>query len=369
MTGSFARIDLAGRDLAFRLRRRLFGEKSLLDVADKVWDIAPGETVRYQRSIALPGQFEKIRSVEENTSWEIEKARANGETFEKPPVRAWRFSNAALYKGAIYAGGRERRILPLEANPPPSKNYPVLDINEGALAGSWLGLRYFGHWLTDDAPLALLAEQYGEPISPTPPDWHKGVHRENHVDAYVRYFGLNWRSAENVRFKSLVLFHDEEVTTHKAARMRTLRERVQEKRGSAPARKGVFIMRGVRDASPRAFLNEEEVAETLAREGYDIVEPARATVEEIADAIYGAEMVVTMEGSQINHAVYFADEHAGFLAITPPDRFNSTTKHRVELLGMRYGYLTGDPSGGGFTANIDDLRRTIDLFGREGARA
>jgi hypothetical protein len=364
MSQFLPRLDLQQRHLMFRIGRRLGGEKPLYEVAERRWEIAPAERLRLSPAVFLPGQFDKIRAFEPNTRLDIEKPRVFGGDFERPPVVAYRFRDAVLYQGAIFCRGRMRRILPYAIAPPPSKDFPVLEFNEGGLAGTWLGLRYFGHWIKDDATLSLLAGEYGEAVSPAPPVWHAGVHKEEHIPAYARFLDLPWRVAENVRFGTLVMFKDEEITSHKAGRLKRLRERAKAKLGPYPAPKRIFIKRGVADRGARRFNNESAVAEALVKEGFAVIDPTAMTVEEIASAAYGAELVVNMEGSHVNHAIYFARDGASFLAVTPPERFNTPFKQWTELLGMRYGFVVGDPDTEGFSANIDDVRRTMDLFGK-----
>lgn len=364
MNPLFLRLDLRQRHLMFRIGQRLNGAKPLYEVAERRWEIAPAETVRFSPAVFLPGQFDKIRAFEANTRPDIEKRRVFGGEFARPPVVAYRFRNAVLYQGAIFCRGRMRRILPYGIAPPPSKDFPVLEIGESGLAGTYLGLRYFGHWIRDDATLSLLAGEYGGAVSPAPPARHAGVHKEDHIRAYARFLDLPWRIAENVRFGTLVMFEDEEITPHKVGRLKRLRERVKAKLGPYPAPKRIFIKRGVADRGARRLNNESAVAEALVKEGFTVIDPTAMTVEEIAGAAYGAEVIVNMEGSHVNHAIYFARDGASFLAVTPPERFNTPFKQWTELLGMRYGFVVGDPDTEGFSANIDDVRRTMDLFGK-----
>lgn len=364
MNPLFRRLGLQQRHLMFRITRRLVGEKPLFEVAERRWEIAPAERLRFSPAVFLPGQFDKIRAFEANTRPDIEKRRVFGGDFERPPVVAWEFRGAILYQGAIFCRRRMRRILPYGVAPPPSKDFPAEEIGEGALAGTYLGLRYFGHWLKDDATLSLLAGEYGEAVSPAPPSWHKGVHKEDHIPAYAQFLDLPWRVAENVRFGTLVMFDDEEITTHKIGRLKRLRERVKAKLGPYPAPKRIFIRRGVKDSGARRFNNEAALAAALTKEGFAVIDPTEMTLAEIAGLAYGADLVVGMEGSQLEHAIYFARDGAKFLAVTPPDRFNTPFKQLTELLGMRYGIVVGDPDTEGFSANIDDVRRTMDLFGK-----
>jgi hypothetical protein len=345
-----ARIAL--ERLKFRVARRLLRPSPLRQAARRSWTIAPAHRLTTQASLFLPAQVETIRRLDPCTAWEIERRRIFGGAFEMPAVQAFEYADAALYRGAIVCRGRQERIRPHGA-PDPRGDGP-LDVPQGALAGTYLGLQYFGHWLRDDAALSELARECGEPISPTPPDWP-------HIAGYVDLLGLSWRTAETVRFQTLVMFDDEEYTRSKGERLSSLRARL---RGRTPQSSGrrVFLRRGAEDQGPRRFGNENEIAGSLASLGFLVLDLISSSVEEIARALAGAELVVGVEGSHLAHATYFLKEGGGLLAITSPDRFATGNKRWTDLLGMRYGFLVGDPSRDGFTADFDDLRRAVDLF-------
>lgn len=347
-----------------RLRRKLFGVQSIADAAERSWEIAPAETIETPPCVALPGQVDKIRKIERRTTEEIERRRLEGGPFERPPVRAWRLVDAVLYRGCIFAGRAEKRILPFEYQPAASSQFPLAEFDEAALAGSYLGLQFFGHWLKDDAPLSLMASEFGAPISPTPPSWHSLQFADSHIPGYHERLQLPWRQAENAICKRITLFDDEDFTTHKGARLRALRNRTGATERAAAPGKRVFIKRGIVDREARWFRNETEIVDRLAEDGVLILDPAKCSVSELAQAVNGAELVLGAEGSHQVHALYFLPRGAGLLAITAPDRFATVNKRWTDLIGVRYGVLVGDPADEGFTVDFDELRRTIDLFDR-----
>ena len=358
------RMALMAGYARFRVQRRFSGAKNLFDQAQKTWTVAPPETIETPPSIVLDGEFDRIREVEQWTTPEVERRRMQGGPFDRPAVTGYEYKDAILYQGSIIAAGAEKRILPYEHNAPRSKEHPVETIDEGALAGSYLGLMYFGHWLKDDAPLSLLAEEYGTPFSPSPPAWHAAQFRETHIGGYIDFLDVPWRQAENVRCKKLVLFDDEDFTTHKGARLERLRARAMEKLGApVETERRVFIKRGIADKGVRRFGNEADIAARLKADGFSIVDPSKMNVIEIATALHGAALVVAAEGSHQVHSIFTLPKGAGLLAISAPDRFCTVNKRWTDLLGLRYGFMVGDPAEEGFTVDYDRLRRTIDLFG------
>ena len=357
-----SRATINSKYTAFRLSRRLFGEKPLYQTAEKQWEIAPPETQKTPPSIRLPGQEDKIVEFEENTTREIETVRLNGGAVERPAVMAYQYSNAMIHRGGVFGQGGHKQILPHWITPPVSSEHPVIKVDEGALAGSYLGLRYFGHWLHDDAPLSLLAKEFGEAYSPTPPFMHAAGHSDSHVAGYVDLLQLPWKAAENVLFKSLVVCDDEAFTSHRGERLRKLRDRLKEKLGPPSSPKRLYVRRGISDEGVRKYHNEDEVAAALQKEGFVILEPTTMSVAEIATLAHGAEFVVSLEGSHMAHSLYFLREGGGMLAISPPERFATLFKCAADLMNFQYGFVVGDCEEEGFSVDVDNLKRTIDLY-------
>lgn len=363
------RADLAARRVGFRVARRLGRSLNLVDLAEKAWEVAPSAMLHMPPSVCLPGEFEKARDIAFWTTWEVETRRVRGGPVALPPVNAFMVRDAILHRGSVYKGRGELLIVPQgevevlrrSVEPYESSEYPVVDIAEGAITGSPLGMLFFGHWLCDDAPLALLASEYGEAVSPTPPNIHRSAMSEDQIAAYARLLELPWRCEENVRFKQVVFFQDEEYTAHKGARLEHLRERLKARLGAAVRRKRVFVRRGVADRGPRKFVNEEAVIEALAREGFDVITPSEMTVEEITAALHGVELVVGVEGSQIAHSLLCLPRGGGLLLIMPPFRFGTGIKRRTDAIGVHYGFIVGDPQEEGFTVDAASLLRTIEL--------
>lgn len=350
------------RYLAMRGYQKLPPRRSMSECASKTWEIAPSRTWTTKPMIALAGQFEKILKFDELTTVKTERTRFFGGEVTDAPLQAYEFKNVMLYRGAIVAWKNSHQVLPYGVEPARLSDVNAVRINEGALSGSYLGLKYFGHWIHDDTPLSLLAEEYGEPISPTPVNMHPNEIKETHFNGYVRLLDLHWRPEDAVIFDKLTMFNDVECTIHRGQRLQVLRERVAKKMGRAKKSKRVFILRGIKDHGIRNFVNEREVAAALEADGFSVVDPLLLSVDEIAEKLYGAEIVVGMEGSHPAHAIPFIDQDGMLLMISPPERYNSPIKRIYDVLDVSYGNIVGDKVSNGFTASIDDIRRTIDLY-------
>lgn len=355
MLTGLTQAHLSLRYAAFRARRRLRALAEFADCADRTWNVADAAPVMTEPALCLSGQAEKIKTLFD-TTWEVERQRIAGGRVERKAVVGYELSNAALVYGSILCKRSEKRVIPHDRGPRPSKLSPVVDAKRGALSASYLGLLYFGHWLRDDSALELLASEYGETVSlPPPSEWV-------HCDDYRRVLDLKSRVVGAARFKKLVIFDDEDFSPHKAARFQMLRARAAQL-GNGGGHSAVFLSRGLRDGGGRAFNNEAEIAEALAADGFTILDPMKASVQDFARVLGGADLVVGPEGSQFAHAALFLRPGAGLLAITSPHRFVTSHKRWCDAIGVRYGFVVPDDREGGLNVNIDELKRTIDLFG------
>lgn len=346
--------ELSLRYTAFRARRRLHALAPLAECADKVWTVAEAAHVMTPPALCLPGQQEKIRTLFD-TTWEIERVRISGGRAPRKGVVGYEFSNAALVHGSVLCGRGEQRVLPHDRGSRPESLTSVIDVDCGALAGSYLGLLYFGHWLRDDSALELLGSEFGEPVTMAPPaEW-------THCAEYRGVLDLQSRVTGAARFRKLFMFDDEDFSPHKAARLRALRARAT-KLGNGGGHRRIFLSRGLRDGGGRAFSNEQEIAAALAADGFAILDPMKMSVQDFARVLGGVDLLVGPEGSQFAHAALFLKPGAGLLAITSPNRFVTSHKRWCDDIGVRYGFVIPDESENGLTLNISDLKRTIELF-------
>ena len=97
---------------------------------------------------------------------------------------------------------------------------------------------------------------------------------------------------------------------------------------------------------------------------WSIVEMELTPTEVTIAHLMEADFVISVEGSQLSHAVYALAEGGLRFGLQPPFRFYNAHKDWADALGMHYGFVVGDMSGEGFTVDPDDIMRTIDLFPR-----
>jgi hypothetical protein len=144
-----------------RFRAKLVGSHPVFESAREIVELAPAVDRVHPAPIALPGEFNRVLAVQEETTLALEVQRLAVGRHRHGPTVAYRIDNAVLGHGTLYyndgyqviRGGSTRPLLPRHQD----------CFAEMQLCSNYVTERYFGHWLTDDLSLELLAEQRSLP--------------------------------------------------------------------------------------------------------------------------------------------------------------------------------------------------------------
>ena len=223
---------------------------------------------------------------------------------------------------------------------------------ETVLANSMQGLRYFGHWLSDDVSAFEAFHSHPNLLSLPLPSW-------SDMATYSQLFDQNWNQKMVIRTRSLTLVRDLGFSERKAQRYRSLRSRLRSHFNvKAGAGKVVFLRRGP-SGDPREIVNSAELEQRLSAAGVSIVTAEGGNRDFIASLI-DAAVIITIEGSQDRHALYALKDGGGMLTLLPPDRFYVATHEWARNLEMHSGMVIGKNAKGGFIIDPDEVLQMVD---------
>jgi capsular polysaccharide biosynthesis protein len=337
--------------LIFAARARL-GLARPIEASAVSRELSPAEETPAPRATILEGRLERLRNFET----EEEKARVlrsiAGGRMRHRPTLAHTIRNAKLLAGSAYANGGRIYVRPLISNYPG----PAPDrIKRAALCTSATGDRYFGHFMTEDAPQTMIAPDFGEAIRWPDRDWP-------HLPVYRRALGLQWREVAAASVDELTFFSDYAQNALRRSRYLELRRRIR--KNVAPLSPGarIYMTRAQkRDAGVlRSPTNDEAICAALAARGFDILDVDKTPPEIFVRRLLEAKLLVSPEGSQMCHGVYTLAENAGVGILLPPMRPVIQIKDRFDALGIASAIVVGDDHGTSYAINIDDLHRTLD---------
>ena len=331
------------------ISRRLLGDASLEDICDERIVVSEAEAYENAPSIFLPHQLENITAIHPYTSQEVQDMRVYGGKGVHAATEAFRISGVRYSHGVFYKRNW-RHYLP---HIPPTAAPSAISGGSYALTSSHCGRFAFGHWVRDDVTTNLLADGFAELISTRGPHWP-------HAEGYQKLLGVSSRIVDKGDMDELFVFRDIGQNSHKAARYRELRRRLRE--SIKPERQGhkVYLKRGSGGVKKRILSNEEELTRALADQGYVILDLTKDPLEFMMQTMLDMRLFISIEGSNINHALYSIGDGGGVLAISPPNMFNNAHKDWTSVLGMKYALAVGESDGAAFKVNVPELLTIAD---------
>ncbi|WP_236603796.1 glycosyltransferase 61 family protein [Sandaracinus amylolyticus] len=340
--------------IAHRVRKRLGLEPSIRVAADEVLELHPGDVGETPPPFSLPRQIERAREAVHLSTLKFELERAITRRIQHAPTYAFRFRRATMIDGVVYANGaRQQQVAERERWRPRWLDAPEID--RAALASSVIGDQFFGHVIADDSCAAYLGRELA------PVCFTEGRRpRSAHAMRYLELYGLaDVPRLRTAHLREAWLFQDFGMNGHKRARFRQLRERL---RVIPPARSGHGVFFRRRGAGlPRGLMNEAAIEERLAREGYEIIDVARADADEIIRRTRDASVVCGVEGSALMHGLLCMREGGALVSLQPPYRFTMALRDHADAMGMRYGFVVGIGTRTRFEIDEDEVLSTLEL--------
>jgi hypothetical protein len=327
--------------------------KPIADMACAVEEIWPAETSILPPVVMLDDDWDRITAVQEETSWEAERLRTMGGTHIHQATRRYTFENVLATPWGCYMLGRSfhqagkidlAQIL----------RAPIIRRAAGYFGQPVIGMNYFGHWLRDGMPASLLKQPHEDLYFPVNPAWQ-------HAQAYCRLLDIDRLQDPLVFFDRLSVCADIGQNQHLHKRMRIIQDTLHSKLQTRSAR-GVFIKRG-KSGAARILLNEDDVADTLAKRGFNIC-AATDDLDIILAATAHVDTVVTVEGSHWAHAFFAANHGAQHVTLNPSDRFNNLYVAYMPATDSTLATLVMERHGTGYMVDLGRLNTLLDMVQR-----
>lgn len=313
------------------------------------WVVSQASKVTVRPAKMLPGQLDRIRGSAFGTIQEVIRDFIGGFDSIQPQTFGYRLRDVTLIDGILYNENAVRHLRPRASKLPVHLTPP--EVTHATMYESWRGNRWFGNWLADDCLTYQLAEVEGAPVTSTPTIGHKAD--------YEQRLGMHPARMEAAHFRELILFEDQAHNEGKRERASRFRRRVIGK--EARRHPGVFLLRN-QGGDRRVLINERAIAERLAaNRGFTVIDPTQSSLEEIARACGGAEVVAGVEGSHLVHGLMLMPPEARLLVVQPPARAVSFLKMITDRQEQDFLQVIGEGTNEAFRADVEDIERTLDL--------
>lgn len=335
-------LKLAGRTRDFQ------------SLAADVAIMEPEETVSAIPAYFLKNQLEKVTATVHGFSTLADViALATATKTTHAPVIRYTFKNCLVHGAGVEVLGSSFRKKKLQSFNFLTDRLTVLP--RAVYCMSSVSHQFFGHWIRDACPQALLAQSGEAILMDVRPDWP-------HATDYVKAFSLAPMTGSLYHVETLTLYQDHAQGSSKKARINELRQRMAR---AFPRRstssQAVYFRRG-QSGVVRAVVNEDEITSGLSRKGFDVFDIENSSVAEIYERTQGARVVVTMEGSHINHLYLSLSPGATLIVLVPADRFVMLHRGLAQANDHKFGFVVVDPIDGGYQVNMNDLNATLDMI-------
>ncbi len=325
------------RPLSSRVLGKLGASRSLEQAAANVWELGPAVD-----AVAAPARVDdadlaKATAAPNGRTIEHNVALARGGPITHMATRAYELRDAALASGHVFAPGF---FMPLGKRPVPwTARAPERRFDRALLTTTPYGVTYFGHWLVECLPLAMLAKQRGETALSTIAEPSANQRQ------YLDLLGLQEHTALDAAVDHLVVVEDIGQNDHKLARYHAMRQAARRALGPGhKASRGVFFVRGA-SGERRVLVNESELAGIAARHGLEVVKPLESPARRLVEASLDAPVIVGVEGSQLLNGFPWLAPGGTMLALMPPQRFDLILKGPCDALEATFSILIGDERG------------------------
>jgi Glycosyltransferase 61 len=336
------------------IRRMVRGPGSIRSVSFEQEVLCPAEFEELSSAIFLPGQIDKIQATASGTQLSTEIEHLKKRSVSHAPTIAYHIRDATLLNGSLYAGNLRHMVFEKESKSRSSGHSVHAILAKAALASTFLGAKYFGHWLKDDCLQYMLAEEYSKPLC------LKHSYYQ-HAREYAQYFSQNWTPSESARIDHLIVFQDFGQNSLKRRRYETLRNRIEACMPSGKRTPLVYLRRG-QTGAVRLIQNESEIMDVLSQRGFEIVDVSSTSLERLLSALLSAKLVVSIEGSHLAHCWPSVENPTSVLTLQPPDQFICVYRGTINCTLGNFGMVVGDGRRGHYSFSISDILRTIDLM-------
>ena len=320
--------------------------------------IRPGRLRRCRKGLYEPGQLDRVTDCPFGSSLKAQVARLEQTYVQEDDVRIQRARSVLLLGDRLI---KEDQIQFLcRASPLRALLNEVEELQSVAIPSTYPGTHFFGHWLRDDCSAHALAKEVA-PVRTLPtPDWQDKAF-------YKSAFGLQEHMISAAWIKEAVFFPNLGFNACKARRIAAFSAKLDQKLGPRQSSDIVYIKRGP-TAARRMVINEDALIDQLRKAGVKILTPEGDT-EQLVRACRNARLIISVEGSQLAHAVYTLADHGALLALQPPDRFYNPHLDWCRTLDRHYGTVIGHVEEAGFRIDPAEVLRMIDRLTSEQERS
>lgn len=304
----------------------------------KDYEIIEEERVIESRlPIYLEGDLEKVKQAPFGITLQDEFEDFFSPTYSSGPFYHYQIDNMLLLKNRIYFDDYEYQLNPLEKAVRYYQSKDLDEIENISFTSMRISNVFFGHWLREELMLIDYLQGKSEILSSS----YITPQKKDIVD----FFNLKFIVSQYAKIKHADMYDGWQHSKIYIDILKKYKEKIASTMEASDSEMPhiVYLRRGG-SATNRALKNENELINTL-RKSYKVTDfVAESTpIQELYPKIYSADIILSIEGSQMAHAIIAGRFGATLLCIQPPERFYNPFKNYCADVGLKYAILVAEP--------------------------
>lgn len=327
------------------------GLKKTIEACAESIEVIEHERKSYSKpAVIMDSELNKVTKVQVETTYDQEMRRIKGGEVVHKALIKYKFRNVIAFPRGFIANGtcvscfRRPKIREL-------LKFGIPKYENGFYCGSYVGMRYFGHWTGDDLVTSLLRSEGEELYFPFNKSWH-------HSRQYIEILGIEGIFEEVCQFNRMSFVLDAGQTKNRIERYKKMRRKI----GSMAAKtsfNGIYMYRGD-TGEKRVVENEAELIGRLTSSGFGVVK-TDDDLKKIISMSNGVPIIVGVEGSHMSHALFLIKENGVILQISLSDRFNNLFNDYANSIGFNYACCVAEKKQDRYFVDVDAVLETINL--------
>lgn len=318
--------------------------------------IEKANSLEIEKPIFLAGDLDKVISAPFGIRLEDEFKRFFDETYSSGPFYQYQLENVLILKNRIFFSNYEYLLNPLEKKIRVYNSNDLVEYEHASFSSMRISTVFFGHWLHEELLLIDYLQGKQNIVSSSP-----DMPQKRDI---VGFFNLKYSVNPLTKIQLADMYHGWQHTTIYKNILADYKKKISvlapTKRNSTEL-KIVYLKRGLTSVK-RNLQNEEEVLIKLSKH-FDVSSYIAETtpIQELYTAIYSADIILGIEGSQLAHGIVAGRAGAILACIQPPRRFYNPFKTYCADAGMRYAVFVAEQceDKDSFSIDLDRLKQFL----------
>lgn len=320
--------------------------------------IEKANSLEVEKPIFLAGELDRVISAPFGIRLEDEFKRFFDETYSSGPFYQYQLENVTILKNRVFFSNYEYLLNPLEKKIRVYNSSDLVEYEHASFSSMRISTVFFGHWLHEELLLIDYLQSKENIVSSSPDMPQKRDIAE--------FFNLKYSVNPLAKIKLVDMYHGWQHTRIYNNILADYKRKIAilaAAERSSTKLKIVYLKRGLSSVK-RDLINEEEVLNTLSKD-FDVSSYIAETtpIQELYTAIYSADIILGIEGSQLAHGIVAGRAGAILACIQPPRRFYNPFKTYCADARMKYAIFVAEctVNDDSFYVEIERLRKFIDI--------